>query len=233
MKKAKSKTLIKSESKSKRKYKVILVDDHPIVRQGLCEAIDREDEFEVACQAASAAEAMTALEGDKYDIGIFDISLKERSGLELLKDMRSQGNNMPVLVLSVHDESTYAERALKAGARGYITKGESAEVIIEGLRTVLAGEIYVSKRMVPKLLNKYLPGRSSPSDENELNSLSDRELEVLEMIGRGVGTRESAKKLSLSVSTVETYRANIKRKLGIASASELARFAAEWRLKQG
>ncbi|MDP6525348.1 MAG: response regulator transcription factor [Kiritimatiellia bacterium] len=211
---------------------VLLVDDHPVVRQGLREIIRRENDFEVCGEAEEATQALAMFEDLLPDVAIVDISLGGKSGIDLIKDMRALGVPCRILVLSVHAESTYAERALHAGANGYILKQDAPRVVIDGLRRILSGEIYVSDRLAPKLLARLATGRPADFRDAPISSLSDRELDVLELLGRGVGTREIAERLRLSVSTVETHRANIKIKLNIDSASALVSFATEWLLSQ-
>lgn len=211
---------------------VLLVDDHPVVRQGLRDIIRKEDDFDVCGEAEEATKALAMFEDLLPDIAIVDISLGGRSGIDLIKDMRALGVPCRILVLSVHAESTYAERALQAGANGYILKQDAPRVVIEGLRRILDDEIYVSPRLAPKLLARLATGRPADFHGTPISSLSDRELDVLELLGRGVGTREIAERLRLSVSTVETHRANIKIKLNIDSASALVSFATEWLLSQ-
>jgi DNA-binding NarL/FixJ family response regulator len=215
----------RTDSRSKRT--VLIVDDHPIVRQGLAQLIDQEKDLEVCGQAADAHEAMQAIRQLNPDMVIVDISLKDTSGMELIKDLKIQHPDLPVLTLSMHDEAVYGERALRAGARGYIMKQEATGKVVTAIRRVLAGEVYVSDGMAAKMVSKLVGGgtrtAASPAD-----SLSDRELEVFRMIGEGFGTREMADKLHLSIKTIETYRAHIKDKLGLQDANELLRSAIQW-----
>lgn len=215
----------RTDSRSKRT--VLIVDDHPIVRQGLAQLINQEKDLEVCGQAEDAHEAMQAIRQLNPDMVIVDISLKDTSGMELIKDLKIQHPDLPVLTLSMHDEAVYGERALRAGARGYVMKQEATGKVVTAIRRVLAGEVYVSEGMAAKMVSKLVGGgartASSPAD-----SLSDRELEVFRMIGEGFGTREMAEKLHLSIKTVETYRAHIKDKLGLQDANELLRTAIQW-----
>ena len=213
--------------------RIALVDDHPIIRQGLRQLLESETDMEVVGEAGDAAEAMDVLVANPPDIAIFDLNLKGKNGIELIKDVRARGMNFPVLVLSVHSEMTYAERALRAGAQGYVMKEEAPEVVIGAIRSVLAGQVYVCESLASKLLSRITMGQVPQDEDAAVAALSDRELEVLEKIGQGVGTRDTSKQLGLSVSTVETYRANIKRKLDLKDGAEMARFAAEWILRQG
>lgn len=210
-----------------KKIKVLLVDDHPIVRQGLTQLIDQEEDMVVCGEAETPLEALKVIEETKPSIVLVDISLKEASGIELVKDAKIRYPDLPVLVLSMHDESFYAERVLRAGSRGYVTKEEATEKVLIAIRRVLAGEIYVSDKMASKMLSKLVDGR--PGAEGfSLERLTDRELEVFELIGQGLSTRQIAKKLHLSIKTIESHRENIKRKLKLKNAAELLQHAIQW-----
>jgi len=211
----------------KSKTKIVIVDDHPIVRQGLAELINHEQELTVCGHAEDAHEALAIIKESEPDMVIVDISLKETSGMELIKDIKAQYPNLPVLALSMHDESLYAERALRAGAKGYIMKVEATENVVTAIRKVLSGQIYVSDRMAAKMVRKLVGGRSQVG-VSVIESLSDRELEVFQLVGRGFGTRQIAERLHLSVKTIETYRAHIKEKLNLADSSELLQYAIQW-----
>ncbi len=208
-----------------KKAKIIIVDDHPIVRQGLTELINHENDLVVCCQAEDASEAMEFIKESDPDIIIVDISLKETSGLELIKDIKVQYPQLPILVLSMHDESLYAERSLRAGARGYIMKQEATDRVIMAIRKVLKGELYISDSMTAKMVDRLVGGATESSP---VNALSDRELEVFDMLGQGHGTRNISEKLHLSIKTIETYRAHIKRKLNLSDATELIQHAVQW-----
>ncbi len=214
-------------SDQRSKHGVLIVDDHPVVRQGLAQLINQEKDLEVRGYAEDAHEAMQAIKNVQPDMVIVDISLKDTSGMDLIKDMKIQYPNLPILTLSMHDESLYAERALRAGARGYIMKHEATERVITAIRRVLAGEIYVSDSMAAKMVSKLATG-AAPRSASPVEALSDRELEVFRLIGEGHKTRDVADKLHLSVKTIETYRAHIKEKLGFKDGNELFRFAVEW-----
>lgn len=207
------------------KAKIIIVDDHPIVRQGLTELINHENDLVVCCQAEDASEAMEFIKESDPDIIIVDISLKETNGLELIKDIKVRYPQLPVLVLSMHDESLYAERSLRAGARGYIMKQEATDKVITAIRKVLTGELYISDKMTAKMVDRLVRGATESSP---VNALSDRELEVFDMLGQGHGTRYISEKLHLSIKTIETYRAHIKRKLNLSDATELIQHAVQW-----
>ncbi|HNU28483.1 MAG TPA: response regulator transcription factor [Sedimentisphaerales bacterium] len=208
------------------KRTIVIVDDHPIVRQGLAQLINQESDLLVCGQAEDAYEAMQTIRESDPDMVIVDISLKETSGVELIKDLKIQYPDLPVLTLSMHDETVYGERALRAGARGYIMKQEATEKVVTAIRRVLAGEVYVSNGMAAKMVSKLVGGPGKTGSPVEC--LSDRELEVFRMLGEGYNTREMADKLHLSVKTIETYRAHIKDKLGLQDASELLRSAIRW-----
>ncbi len=206
---------------------ILIVDDHPIVRQGIQRLLEQEPDLRINAEAGSAAEALTALRSLKPDAAIIDISLPGTDGLELTKMMRAERPDLPILVLSMHDESLYAERVLRAGANGYLMKQEVAEKIIPAMRKVLSSEIYLSDRAGQRILRD-VSGRAGRTDKPSIEKLSDRELEVLRRIGQGQGTRQIAEQLHLSVKTIETYRAHIKDKLNLKNATELIRFAVQW-----
>jgi DNA-binding NarL/FixJ family response regulator len=207
--------------------RVIIVDDHPIIRKGLSDLINQEKDLVVCGQAEDAHEAMDIIKTLEPDIAVVDISLKETSGIELIKDVKTRYPNLPVLALSMHDESLYAERALRAGAKGYIMKAEATEKVITAIRKVLSGELYVSDRMAAKMVRK-LVGSEPVTGASAIDRLSDRELEVFLLIGQGQGTRQIAEKLHLSVKTIETYRAHMKEKLNLENAAELLQYAIRW-----
>lgn len=209
------------------KVKIVLVDDHPVVRQGVAMLVTQEPDMVVCGEARSAAEALEAIERSQPDVAIVDLALKASSGLELIKDIRIRYPKLLVLVLSMRDESFYAERALRAGARGYIAKEEGTEKIIEGIRKILAGEVYLSEKLASKMISKYVAGRGGAT-EPAVGQLTDRELEVFELIGDGLTTREIAGKLHLSPKTIESHREHIKEKLQLDSAAELLKHAIHW-----
>ena len=213
------------------KCKVFLVDDHPIVRQGLALFIEREPDLMVCGEAEDATSALQAIQESTPDFLILDISLDGRDGLDLLKTLRIRHPNLPVLVLSMHDESVYAERSLRAGANGYIMKHEAADKVITAIRRILGGDVYLSERLTKKMLQQFVNGSISPRDP--LAKLSDRELEVFRLIGAGHGTRQIADELHVSTKTVESYQAHIKEKLALRNARELVQHAVEWSLAKG
>jgi DNA-binding NarL/FixJ family response regulator len=215
-----------------RKRTVFIVDDHPLLRQGLALLINRENDLVVCGEAQEAQTAMQALSQYQPDILIVDISLNGPDGLDLLKNIRNSYPSLPVLILSMHDEATYAERALRARANGYIMKQEATEKVLVAVRRILNGEVYLSDRIANKLLRQYIGGASTAL-QSRLNALSDRELEVFRSIGEGRSTRQIADELHLSVKTVETYQAHLKEKLALRSGRELIQHAIQWKLNEG
>lgn len=211
----------------KKKRTVFVIDDHPIVREGLTQLINREPDLSVCGVAEDVYEALRSMEVLKPDIAIADISLKGSDGIELIKNLKTRMPGLPVLVLSIHDESFYAPRALRAGARGYIMKQEATENVLVAVRRVLSGEVYLSERMANKMLQQFVGVVKTPQ-RFPVDRLSDRELEVFRLIGQGHGTRRIAEELHLSVKTVESYREHIKDKMTLSDASELVRHAIEW-----
>jgi DNA-binding NarL/FixJ family response regulator len=207
--------------------RILIVDDHPIVRQGLRSLIDQESDLTVCGEAGSAGEALKAVPALKPDLLLVDISLKGPDGLELTKSIRALEPDLPILIVSMHDETLYAERVLRAGANGYIMKEEVAQNMVQAVRKVLNGDIYMSDRMRQKIL-RGVAGQRSHTATSAIDRLSDRELEVFRLIGQGMGTRKIAEQLHLSVKTIETYRAHIKEKLGLDNATELVRQAVQW-----
>jgi DNA-binding NarL/FixJ family response regulator len=212
--------------------RILIVDDHPLVRSGLRLLIDCEHDLSVCGEAANADEAMRLLENHKPDLLIVDLSLKESSGLELIKRIKVRHPDTKMLVSSMFEESLYAERVLNAGALGYVHKQEGMERVIEAIRCVLSGRIWLSKSMNERMLRRMTVSQPVPS-QSPVHTLSDRELEVFEMLGRGRATKDIAKQLHLSIKTVETHREKIKAKLGLQSAAELNRAAVQWVLEQG
>lgn len=221
-----------NETPPTKRLKVLLVEDHPMFRDHLAQLIDRDLGLTVCGEADNIRDAMELIHQLKPDVAIVDITLKGSSGLELIKDIKAQGIDINVLVLSMHDEELYAERALRAGAKGYITKNEASTEVIKAIRSVMNGEIYASRQMTARLLERMTQKRSTP-DLAGIENLADRELEVFQMLGRGKSTREIAQALSLGESTVETYRARIKEKLQLRSAAELYLRAGQWVRENG
>jgi DNA-binding NarL/FixJ family response regulator len=214
-----------------RRHRVFVVDDHPIVRQGLALLIDQEPDL-VVCGAAEEAEsALAAIAASRPDVLVVDISLPGRDGIDLLKTIRSVDATLPILVLSMHDEATYAERALRAGANGYIMKQEATENVLVALRRILRREMYLSERVASRMLRQ-LVTRGHEAPEAPIARLSDRELEVFRLIGAGLGTRQIADELRISIKTVESYQAHIKEKLELQSSRDLVQRAIEWRMNE-
>ena len=209
------------------KKKIFLVDDHPLVREWLTNLIDQQTDLVVCGETESAPAALSAVGSMPPDLAIVDISLKSSSGLELIKNLRELAPGVPVLVLSMHDESLYAERVLRAGARGYVNKSETAQKVIEAIRRVLEGKLFVSEKIVEAMTARAITGRPAPA-RSPVELLSDRELEVFEKLGQGIGTRQIAEDFRVSVKTVQAYCARIKEKLNLASATQLLREAIRW-----
>ena len=215
------------KSKTSAPRRILLVEDHPIVREGLKLVLQVGGEFEVCAECADKACAMRALDTGRPDAAIIDLSLQGASGLDLIKDIRAHGHRLPILVLSVNDEALYAERALKAGAQGYLMKEEKADRLIAALRRVLDGDIHVSEAISARMIGRMVNHPRSRSGTG-VDTLSDRELEIFDRIGRGETTAEIAANLRVSVKTVETHRAHIRQKLGIRNGHELVHFAIRW-----
>ena len=207
--------------------RILLVDDHPLIRKGLRLTLESERDFMVCGETGSADEALILVEELDPDIIILDISLPGTSGLEVLRQLDETGSKGLVLVVSRHDEILYAERAIRAGARGYVMKSEPSQALISAIRKVLSGGIHVSSAINERLLQGIAAGQQS-FKQSPSEALSTRELEVFEMTGRGMGTREIANRLELSIKTVESYRARIKMKLNLANAAELVQHAVQW-----
>jgi DNA-binding NarL/FixJ family response regulator len=207
--------------------RILLVDDHAIVREGFAEIINSKPDLHVCGHASAASRALEAVSRLKPDLVVVDLSLQGGSGLELIKQIKMLHPQVPMLVLSMHDEALYAERCLRAGALGYVMKQEEAETVMRAVRSVLRGEVHVSEAVRGQMLHT-LVGRQLARDRTGLSRLSDREIEVFQLIGEGRTTRQIAQKLHLSLSTVETHRAHIKEKLNLRNAAELMRAAVEW-----
>lgn len=215
------------DKSGKNKSRIVIVDDHPIVREGLSDLINKEDDLAVCGEAEDGQGAMAVIRELEPDIAIVDISLQETSGLELIKDLKVQHPSMPVLALSMYEESLYAERVLRAGAKGYIMKREATKNVVLAIRKVLSGQLYLSEKMAITLVDKLVGGKADASGSS-IDRLTDRELEVFSMLGHGKGTRQISERLHLSVKTIETYRSRIKEKLNLASGSELLQHAFQW-----
>ena len=211
----------------KTEIQVCLVDDHPIVRRGLAELINQEQDMRVCAEAGNADAAVAVITEKCPDISLVDISLGNSNGLNLIGRLRNECPDMKILVLSMHDEKLYAERVLKAGAQGYVMKEEATEHVVEAIRAVMTGQIHLSKQMAGHIWHD-CPQAENGAGKSPVSSLTNRELEVFELIGRGMTTREISQHLDLGVKTIETYRARIKQKLNLKNAVDLVRHATQW-----
>jgi DNA-binding NarL/FixJ family response regulator len=224
---AKAKTIPTNRIKSQ----VLLVDDHPLVRRGVAELINGEHDMEVCGDTANMHDALRLVEETHPDLVIVDISLVGNSGMELMKSLAERVTPQAFIVYSMHDEAIYAERSLRAGAKGYVMKSSTPEAFLSAVRQVLMGKTYLSKNMSDRLLQKFVGvGKAADPSVSPVDKLSNRELEVLQLLGKGHSTSQVAELLRLSVKTVETYREHVKQKLNLASGSELLRYAIEWSL---
>ena len=212
-------------------YRVMIVDDHPVVRQGLRLLLERESDFTVVAEADGVTEAFARFQEREPDLVIIDLSLKDGSGIELIKEIHGTDPEVKMLVSSMHDETLFAERVLRAGAKGYISKQEATGSIVDAARTVLGGRVFLSNAMSDQMLHRLVNSDEEDAARSPIETLSDRELEVFEMIGQGLTTRQIAQKLDLSPKTVETYRENIKSKLSLANGTALTRHAVQWLLE--
>ncbi len=216
-----------AKKSAKPRKRILIVDDHPIMREGLAQLINHESDLMVCGEAESAEQAVSAVQSLKPDLVLADITLPGKNGLELIKDLQVLRPDLSVLVLSMHDESLYAERVLRAGGRGYVMKQEGGKKLMAAIRHVFSGQVYVSEKMSARILDLF-SGRRPEAGGSPVAKLTDREFEVFQLVGAGKGTRDIADQLHLSIKTVEVHRANIKRKLGIKTAPELVRHAVRW-----
>ena len=221
----------RSQRTAKAPKRILIVDDHPITRYGLTQLINHEPDLLVCGEAESAAQALAAIKSARPDLVLADITMPGRSGLEFIKDLQAQHPGVAVLVMSMHDETIYAERVLRAGGRGYIMKNEGGERLLEAIRQVLQGQVYISKSMSAALLEVFTPHRSSVGEATP-GALSDREFEVFQLIGQGLSTRQIGERLNLSVKTIGTHRQHIKQKLKVRTGPELIRQAVRWAAAQ-
>lgn len=210
--------------------RIMIVDDHPLVRAGFAQLIGDTPDLEVCCEASDMASALQWLDKITPDLAIIDLSLAGGSGLDLIEHIKARNNKILMLVASMHDESLYAQRVLSVGARGYINKQEAQEKIIKAIRQVLSGKVYLSNNMTERILSSMVKGAE---DKHGIHALSNRELQVFEMIGQGVAPGKMAKQLNISIKTIETHQAHIKKKLGLTSAHTLTHRAIRWVLEQG
>jgi DNA-binding NarL/FixJ family response regulator len=224
-------TAIKKDHPAKAVHKsaVLVVDDHPLFRRGVVQLLHDEPDLQVKAEASTSNEALAALRSQKFDLAVVDIGLEgSTNGIELTKYIKAEKPKLPVLVLSMHDETLFAERALRAGARGYVMKREALDNFISAVRIVLRGEIFISPNMSKRMVLAHLHGGGGGDTSSPVEKLSDRELEVLQLLGEGKEVREIAQRLHLSAKTVEAHRAHIKEKLQLQNARQVARFANEW-----
>ncbi len=210
--------------------RILIVDDHPLVRTGLAQLIGDCPDLEVCGEAGDMAEALKLVASTRPDLAIIDLSLAGGSGLDLIERIKARHKAVLMLVASMHDETLYAERVLAAGARGYINKQEAQDRIIQAVRQVLAGKVYLSQQMTERMLSGMVDARA---ERRDIDTLSNRELQVFELIGRGVTSGQIAERLNLSTKTIETHQARIKKKLGLGSAHELTQRAIRWVMEQG
>jgi DNA-binding NarL/FixJ family response regulator len=221
-----------SELSGRVRKRIMVVDDHPMTRNGIADWIRREQDLSVCAEVQNAEQALDAVSESKPDLVLTDITLPGKSGLELIKDLRTMRPDLPILVFSMHDEFLYAERVLHAGARGYIMKQESGEDIMRAIRKVLSGKVYVSEQMSARILEG-VSGKQPGTQYAVIKHLTDRELEVFQLIGQGLSTHEVARKLHLSAKTVDAHRASIKDKLEIKNVTELVSYATRWVVQEG
>ncbi len=207
--------------------RILLVDDHPLIRKGIALTLEEEASFEVCEQLSDAEEALKRISEINPDAAVVDVSLPGMNGIELVKRLRGLLPDLKILIVSRHDEELYAERAIRAGANGYIMKQEAGEVLVKGLHKIFNGGMYVSEAVSTRMLQNMM-NNTKPIDASPLEVLSDRELEVFEHVGRGVSTRDIAERMHVSVKTIETYKSRIKEKMGLDSSHEITRLAIQW-----
>lgn len=218
---------------TKKRARILIVDDHPAVREALASRIRRQPDLEVCGEAADLPEALRLVADTQPDVAVIDISLKTASGIDLIKRIKDRKDSVRMLVWSMHGESLYAERALRAGALGYINKDQATDKIIDAIRRVLEGKVYLSESMAEKMLHRAVGVGGKETPRLPIDALADRELEVFRLIGQGVKTAEIAERLHLSVKTIETYRDRIRHKLDLSDGAELAHCATQWVLENG
>ena len=222
-----------SRNNSKKRARVLIVDDHPAVREALAMLIGQQSDLEVCGEAADLSEALRLVADTQPDVAVIDISLKTGCGIDLIKRIKDRNDTVRMLVWSTHSESLYAERALRAGALGYVNKDQATDKIVEGIRRVLEGKVYLSDAMVETMLQRTVGEAREEVTRSPLDALANRELEVFRLIGQGVKTAEIAERLHLSVKTIETYRDRIREKLDLSDGTELAHYATQWMLENG
>jgi DNA-binding NarL/FixJ family response regulator len=221
------------QNKKKKRIRILIVDDHPAVREALALRIGVQDDLEVCGEAADMAEALRLVGDTRPDVAVVDISLRNGNGLDLIKRISERTDTIRILVWSTHSEALYAERCLRAGALGYVNKDQATVTIVEAIRRVLEGKVYLSDEMAEKMLHRAVGDRRKELTRSPLDALADRELEVFRLIGEGMKTAQIAEQLHLSVHTVETYRERIRHKLNLKSGAELALYATQWVLENG
>ena len=219
--------------KAGKRARVFIVDDHPVVREGLTAKLSAQPDLEVCGEAADTAEALRQIAETRPDVAVVDISLKAGNGIDLIKRIKGRNHHVRMLVWSMHSEALYAERALRAGALGYVNKDQATDLNFEAIRRVLAGKVYLSEAMAQRMLQRAVGGAPDEVTRSPLEVLADRELEVFRLIGEGVKTAEIAERLHLSVKTVETYRDRIRQKLDLSDGTKLAHYATQWVLENG
>jgi DNA-binding NarL/FixJ family response regulator len=222
-----------SSNKSQKRARVLIVDDHPAVREALAMRIARQSDLEVCGEAADLSDALRLIADTKPDVAVVDISLKTGCGIDLIKRIKDRNEGVRMLVWSTHSESLYAERALKAGALGYINKDQATNKIVEAIRRVLDGKVYLSDSIVETMLRRTVGGGAQAVARSPLQALADRELEVFRLIGQGMKTADLADRLHLSIKTIETYRDRIRAKLDLSDGTALAHYATTWVLENG
>lgn len=220
-------------NQTEKRARIVIVDDHPAVREALVSRIGRQPGLEVCGEAADMGEALRLVADTRPDLVVIDISLKTGSGIDLIKRIKALDDGVRMLVWSMHSESLYAERALRAGALGYINKDQATDKIVEAIQRVMDGKVYLSDAMAEKMLHRSVGGGRKEVARSPLDALADRELEVFRLIGQGVKTAEIAERLHLSIKTVETYRDRIRQKLDLSDGTELAHYATQWLLENG
>lgn len=223
-----TKTAAQANDTSPGKSRVFLVDDHTMFREGLRQLIEHDPGLTVCGDAADAAEAMAGIRATKPDVVLVDISLSGASGIDLIKSIKAEDEDLPVLVVSMHDESLYAERALRAGAMGYVMKHEPAKTMKAAIHKVLGGDMHLSEKMSSSVIAKFLRGQPGERPASPVETLSDRELEVFRMLGQGMGARQIAERLDVTVATVNSFRNRIKEKLGLKRSTEVMLHAIQW-----
>lgn len=211
----------------KKEKRILIVEDHPIFRMGMCELVNQEKDLTVCGSAEDVSKAMALVESEDPDLVILDLSLKSSNGMTLIKDLNKYYKNIPVLVLSMHEESLHAERCLLAGAKGYLMKHETKDSVIDAIHKIFAGKKYISQRVMDNLLDK-IGAKSEKEQDSPVQSLTDRELEIFQMIGKGFSSGQIAGRLNLSVKTIGAHRERIKQKLGFKTGGELVRYAVLW-----